>query len=139
MLPASKVQAIGLLVAVAVAGFASGAATITWAGERDARERRCERRSYSQMLQQELGLSDPQRDSLRILMRSHRPRMRAVMDVIRPQMDSLRLEMRAEIRAVLTPAQQAAFDSLLARERAERARADSASNTERRHEDHDEE
>lgn len=125
MLPKSKVLAIGLLVAVAVAGFAAGAATMGWAGE-GARRHDHQRRSYSEMLQQELGLTDAQRDSLRTLMRSHRPRMRAVMDVIRPQMDSLRVELRGEIRAVLTPAQQAAFDSLLARERAERARADSA-------------
>ncbi len=137
MLPTSKVQAIGLLVAVAVAGFASGAATITWAGEKDARDRRCERRSYSGMLQQELGLSDTQRDSLRTLLRNHRPRMRATMEMIRPQMDSLRAEMRAEVRAVLTPAQQAAYDNLLARERAERARADSVSNAQRH--DHEEE
>jgi hypothetical protein len=125
MLPRSKVQAIGLLLAAAVVGFASGAATISWAG--DSGRRHGPPRSYSEMLQNELRLSDAQRDSVRTLLRNHRPRMRAVMDVVRPQMDSLRDELRTEIRAVLTPAQQAAYDTMLSRERAMRARADSAS------------
>lgn len=135
MLPKSKMQAMGLLVAAAVMGFAAGAATISWAGEESRRERP-HRRSYSEMLQQELGLTDLQRDSLRTLLRSHRPRMRSVMEHIRPQMDSLREELRTEIRAVLTPAQQAAYDTMLTRERAMRARADSASlSSPNRHED----
>lgn len=135
MLPKSKMQAIGLLVAAAVVGFASGAATISWAGV-ESRKERHPRRSYSEMLQQELGLTDLQRDSLRTLLRSHRPRMRAVMEHVRPQMDSLRDEMRTEIRAVLTPAQQAAYDTMLTRERRMRARADSASmSAPNRHED----
>ncbi len=120
----SKVQAIGLLVAVTVTGFASGAATASWAGERSERSHWRERCSYTGMLQHELGLTGAQRDSLRAVMRRHRPQMRAVFERVRPEMDSLRAAMHAEMRTVLTPAQQAAFDSLRERERAERARQD---------------
>lgn len=128
MLPTSKIQAIGLLVAVAVAGFAAGAATISYASDHSraaARDWR-EQCSFSGVLQRELRLSDVQRDSLRAIMRRYRPEMRAIFDVVRPRMDSVRARMTAEMRGVLTPAQQAAFDSLRERERAERARADSA-------------
>lgn len=128
----SKIQAIGLLIAVAVAGFAAGAATQSYAHERSGRKdwrRSC---SYSGVLQHELGLSDEQRDSLRAVLQRYRPRMREVFDRIRPEMDSLRAQMRAEMRAMLTPAQQLAFDSLNARERAERTRQERGTNVERR-------
>lgn len=130
MLPKSKLQALGLLVAVAVAGFAAGAATISWAGE-GGKGNRDRRYSYSDRLKDELGLTDQQRDSIRVILRIHRPRARAVMDLVRPQMDSLRAELRAEIRAVLTPAQQASYDNMIVRERAERARQDSIYNAQR--------
>ncbi len=131
MLPTSKIQALGLLLAVAVAGFAAGAATASWAGEDHPGPRDRGRWSYSGRLKEELGLSDPQRDSIRLILRAHRPRARAVMDLVRPQMDSLRGELREEIRAVLTSAQRAAYDSLITRERAERARMDSTHAPER--------
>jgi Spy/CpxP family protein refolding chaperone len=127
----SKLRALLLLAAVAAAGFASGAAAKSWSGGRasappdDWRER-C---SYSGVLQHELGLSAGQRDSLRAIMRRHHPRTRAILAPLRAQLDSLRAEMRAEMRTVLTPAQQERFDSLLARERAERARRDSLRGT----------
>ena len=122
----SKVRAIGLLVAVAVAGFATGAASRTWA---EARARGAvdwrEECSYSGLLAHELRLTPAQRDSIHAIMQRRRPAMRAVFEPLRPQMDSLRALTRAEIRAVLTPQQAAAWDSLRQRERAERERADS--------------
>ena len=126
----SKVKAIGLLAAVAVAGFAAGAATRSWAENRakvpvDWRSE-C---SYSGTMTRELGLTAAQRDSIHAILQRRRPAMRAVFDQVRPQMDSLRAQMHAEIRAVLTPAQAAAWDTLQVRERAERARADSSSGT----------
>ena len=54
--------------------------------------------------------------------------MRAVFESARPRMDSVRHRINDEIRAVLTPDQQRAYEQLLQRERerAERWRADSA-------------
>ena len=122
----SKVKAIGLLVAVAVAGFAAGAASRSWAENRanaaiDWREQ-C---SYSAVMSRELQLTPAQRDSIHAIMQRRRPQMRAVLEPVRPQMDSLRALTRAEIRAVLTPQQASAWDSLHTRERAQRERGDS--------------
>ena len=124
----SKVKAIGLLTAVAVAGFAAGVATRSWAESRvaaaiDWRDQ-C---SYSGTMRRELRLTEAQRDSVHAILQRRRPAMRAVFEQIRPQMDSLRALTHAEIRAVLTPQQAVAWDSLQTRERAERARADSTS------------
>jgi Spy/CpxP family protein refolding chaperone len=124
MLPTSKIQAIGLLLAVAALGFAGGAATRGIAATPAPTDWR-ERCSYSGMLHDRLGISDVQRDSIRALMRAQRPAMRALMAPIQPQMESLRTVMRGEIRAVLTADQRARYDSLLAHEREERLRGDS--------------
>lgn len=117
----SKIQAIGLLAAVGVLGFAAGAATMSQAATKPPTDWR-ERCAYSGMLKDRLGLTDVQRDSIRVIMRSHRGEMEALIQPVRPQMDSVRAVVRAQVRAVLTPAQQAQYDSLGARERAERAR-----------------
>ena len=129
MLPKSKIQAIGLLAAVAVAGFAAGAATMSRADTKPPVDWR-ERCSLSGMLKDRLNLSDAQRDSIRAIMRNHRTEMHTVMERVKPQMDSVRTIVDSEIRAVLTPAQRTAFDSLKAHERAERTareRSDSGS------------
>lgn len=113
MFSSSKAWAVGLLVAIGVAGFASGAATMNYVGaeksersERHDGRRRC---SYSGMLQDELGLSDAQRDSVRSILRRHRPEMNALFEAVRPQMDSIRGQIRVEMMAVLTPEQQEAY------------------------------
>lgn len=124
MLPTSKIQAIGLLAAVAVAGFAAGAATMSRAETRPPVDWR-ERCSLSGMLKDRLGLTDQQRDSIRIIMRSHRGEMHTLMDRVRPQMDSVRKIVNTEVRAVLSSQQRVAYDSLQARDRAEHARLDS--------------
>ena len=53
-------------------------------------------------------------------MRAHRAEMTALMQKVKPQMDSLQAVVRAEVRAVMTPVQAMQYDSLRARERAER-------------------
>ncbi|MBI4542994.1 MAG: periplasmic heavy metal sensor [Gemmatimonadetes bacterium] len=124
MFSTSKLWAIGLLAAIGVAGFASGAATMNYVGERGGRTGgRC---SYSGMLRRDLSLTAAQDDSVRAIMRRHRAEMRAAFETVRPQTDLIRARIRDEIRAVLTPSQQAAFRELTDRERAERARHDSA-------------
>jgi Spy/CpxP family protein refolding chaperone len=125
MVSKSRVTAVGLLVAVAVAGFAAGFATSSWAGgKRNGRERQ----GWSSHLTRELGLTPQQSDSVKAILRRRRPEMRAVFETVRPRMDSVRQHINAEIRAVLTPEQRGAFEAMLERERArvERWRADSA-------------
>jgi len=124
MLPTSKIQALGLLAAVAALGFAAGAFTRTGSATAAPIDWR-ERCSYSGMLHDRLGLTDIQRDSLRALMRSQRPAMRALMAPMQPQVDSMRNNMRVEIRALLTPEQRVRYDSMIAREREDRNRGDS--------------
>lgn len=129
MFSTSKLWAIGLLAAIGVAGFASGAATMNYVGERGGRTGgRC---SYAGMLRRDLRLTAAQDDSVRAIMRRHRAEMRTAFETVRPQMDLIRARIRDEIRAVLTPSQQAAFRELMDRERAERARHDSAAPAER--------
>jgi Spy/CpxP family protein refolding chaperone len=131
MLTRSKLMAVGLLAAVAVAGFAAGAATVSYASDsgKQHRHERNERWSYSGMLQQELGLTDAQRDTVRAIVRRHRPEMRAVYESVQPRLDSIQTNLRAEISAMLTAEQQHQYEALTARlaaERAQRVRNDSA-------------
>jgi len=118
MFAKSKIQALGLLAAVAVASFAAGA-TIKRADAAPPTDWR-ERCSYSGMLKDRLGLTEVQRDSIRTLMRSRRPAMRTLMSPIQPQVDSLRTDIRDKVRAVLTADQRVLYDSLLAHDREER-------------------
>lgn len=125
MFSQSKLSAVGLLAAVAVAGFAAGFATSSFAGGRRANGR--ERPSWSGRLTTELRLTPAQSDSVRAILQRHRGEMRAVFESARPRMDSVRHRINEEIRAVLTPDQQRTYERLLQRERerAERWRADS--------------
>jgi Spy/CpxP family protein refolding chaperone len=116
----SKAWAVGLLIAVAVAGFAAGAATESWLLHRG---RGAD--GYAGYLTRELKLSAAQHDTVVAILRRHRHEMRAVYAQIRPQMDSVRARVSDEIRRALTPQQQTAYQQLLDRDRAERARADS--------------
>jgi Spy/CpxP family protein refolding chaperone len=116
----SKAWAIGLLIAVAVAGFAAGFAVQGWASRRGRGD------GYSGYLTRELGLTAAQHDSVAAILRRHRPEMHAIFMTIRPQIDSARGRISDEIRSLLTPEQQPAYQKLLDHDRAERARADSA-------------
>jgi len=116
----SKAWAVLLLVAVAAAGFAAGLAVQSWASRRGRAD------GYSGYLTKELGLSAAQHDSIAAILRRHRPEMHAIFMTIRPQIDSARARVNDEIRGLLTPAQQPAYQKLLDRDRADRARADSA-------------
>jgi Spy/CpxP family protein refolding chaperone len=116
----SKAWAVGLLVAVAAVGFAAGFAVQSWTAHPGRPD------GYSGYLTRELGLTAAQHDSVAAILRRHRPEMHAIFLTIRPQIDSARTRVNDEIRGVLTPAQQPAYQKLLDRDRAERARADSA-------------
>ncbi len=126
MFDKSKAWAIGLLIAVAVAGFAAGLAVQSWASHRGRGD------GYSGYLTRELGLTAAQHDSVAAILRRHRPELHAIFVTIRPQIDSARTRVNDEIRAVLTAAQQPPYQQLLDRDRAERARADSAAAAQQR-------
>ena len=122
----SKVWAVVLLIAVAVAGFAAGMAVQSWASHRGRGD------GYSGYLTHELGLTAAQHDSVAAILRRHRPEMHRIFLTIRPQIDSARTRISEEIRGLLTPAQQSAYQKLLDRDRADRARADSAAAAQQR-------
>jgi hypothetical protein len=115
-----------MLIAVAAAGFAAGLAVQSWASHRGRGD------GYSGYLTHELGLTSAQHDSVAAILRRHRPEMHAIFLTIRPQLDSARSRVNDEIRAVLTQAQQPAYQKLLDRDRTERARADSAAAAQQR-------
>src|SRR3990172_7039034 len=126
MLSKSKLLALLLLVAVAAAGFFAGRAV------GDASDgRRRERPSFSGMLQDSLGLTDAQRDSVQVILVRHRAEMQAIMESVRPRMDSVRLHVNNEIPAALRADRRARFEHLGARWRAGRARRDSMHRAER--------
>jgi len=120
MFDKSRIWAVGLLIAVAAAGFGAGLAVQSWASHRERAD------GYSGYLTKELGLSTAQHDSVAAILRLRRPEMHAIFMTIRPQIDSARARVNEEIRGLLTPAQQSAYQKLLDRDRADRARADSA-------------
>jgi Spy/CpxP family protein refolding chaperone len=124
MFDKSKAWAITLLVAVAAAGIAAGAYGGGWYSRRHG----CggDHGTYSGYLADQLKLGHAQHDSVVAILRRHRPEMRAIMATVRPRTDSVRARIADEIRVVLTPAQREAYQRLLDRDRAERARADSA-------------
>jgi hypothetical protein len=130
----SKAFAIGLLVAVLLAGIAIGATGSRWMmGHRAPPPR--PNRAYADRLAQQLGLDSAQRDSVAGILRRYDPQMRTIFRSVEPQLDSLRERLRTEIRAQLTPAQRTTYQQLIERERARLARRDSASQRGDRHND----
>lgn len=124
MLSKSKVLALLLLVAVAATGFFGGRAAAHVGNRGDCR--RPQRASFSGMLQDSLGLSDAQRDSVRAILVRHRADFDAVMESVRPRMDSLRLLVNNEIAATLPADKRDRFEQLRDQWRTERARRDSS-------------
>ena len=135
MFKQSKAFAIGLLVAVFVAGIALGAVGIRWTAGRHAPPR--PRVGYADRLAQQLQLTPVQRDSVAAILQRFDPRMRAIFTRVQPQMDSLRQELRNAIKARLTAPQQTAYQQLIERERERFARRDSASQSPPRRDDDD--
>jgi hypothetical protein len=130
----SKFFAIGLLIAVFLAGIGAGASGGRWLAEHHGPPPR-PNRGYADRLAQQLKLSDGQRDSVAAILRRFDPQMRAIFEAARPQMDSLRERLRGEIRAQLTPEQQTAYQQIIDRDRARFQRRDSAAQRGERHND----
>lgn len=126
MFSQSRLLAAALLVAVFIAGGATG-----WAVSRstlmlpphgggpDA---------LTAYLAKRLDLDAAQQDAVRAVLSRHRTEMQAIMSTVRPRLDSLRTTIRAEITAQLTPAQRDRYTRLLAElehQRDERGHRDS--------------
>lgn len=73
-------------------------------------------------LASKLGMTTEQQSTLDSLLDIRRRDMRAVLDPVQPALDSIGAHTNAQIRAMLTPAQQATWDQLR-RESQERERA----------------
>jgi Spy/CpxP family protein refolding chaperone len=82
---------------------------------------------YVRLLDRELDLSPAQQDSVRAILRRSSGAMESLWAAVRPRFDSLRTMIRAEVRAQLTPEQQARYQDLVRRLDAGRRRPDSAS------------
>jgi Spy/CpxP family protein refolding chaperone len=134
MLNKSRILALTLLLAIGAAGFFSGHATGTYRGEKSKECARRGRPSYSGLLQDSLGLTDAQRDTVQAILIRHRSEMNAVFESVRPRMDSLRLAVNNEIAAALPADKRDDFAAFRDRMRAERARRDSMHRAERERE-----
>lgn len=117
--------ASGLIVVMLLVGVAGGVALDRWvlrphAGNRPSaawmRDGRFDparvRDRAAGRLAHELHLTNEQRTKMDSLMRRQQREAAEVMRSIRPRLDSVTARTQAELRAVLTAAQQEAFDSL---------------------------
>lgn len=75
------------------------------------------RQSYVDWLTAELQLTEQQREHVAAVFERNREQVRALWQETRPAFEELKTQLRAQIRETLTGEQQAAYDSLLARER----------------------
>jgi Spy/CpxP family protein refolding chaperone len=109
---------VGAAVALgAVLGAAAAPGLMFRAWERGrAEERMLDRFS------RELRLSDEQRGQVAAILESKRQRIDALRAEIRPKFQDIHASASAEIRAILTPDQQPAFDAIEARHNAQRER-----------------
>ncbi len=113
----SRSAAIRLLaLAFALGGLVGGAATmLAERGSRSEGSRDGGPEGYVTMLKVELGLSADEQQVVGDILRRHEPAMDSIWQIVRPQFDAERKIVRHEIRAVLTPAQAAKYDRLIAR------------------------
>lgn len=112
-------KASALLALAVIAGGAAGSALTAHSaacttGSKQPGE------GFVSLLTAELGLSDAQQDSVRVVLARHNGPMDALWDEIRPRVDSLRRVVRLEIAPHLTAEQQGKFTALTARLDAER-------------------
>jgi len=106
--------AVALLLTF-VAGALAGAAWERFQHRRDHAGTREHR--IGEMMKHRYGLSDGQAARIEAIVTRRRPRVDSLMATIEPQVRAAFDSTNAEIRAVLTPAQRAAFDRDQARRR----------------------
>lgn len=106
-----------LLLAALVGGAIGSAATARVVGHRHQSSGGPGRHSewYVDMLRRELDLTPGQQDSVRTILRHRRAVMDSMWAALRPRMELMRDSIRADVRAILTPAQQGRFAEVTAR------------------------
>lgn len=111
-----KLWAAALLGVVFTTGAVAGSmATSAWS-ERDRDEwRERNRRSFSEMLNEELSLGDAQTAGVARIIEDFRPRLCEIWSEMRPRYQSMRTEVNDQIRELLNPEQQEAFEVILNR------------------------
>lgn len=120
-----RAWAIAVLVAAVLVGAAAGWELKDLTGDL-AEPRYRETGAMVTYLAHELGLSKSQQDSVRAVLRRHRPELEAIRNLVRARFDSLRTTMQSEISAQLTSAQQQRYRDLLARVERQDQEVDSA-------------
>jgi hypothetical protein len=102
-----------LLAATFVGGLLLGGGAVAFLRRPDGPPRGGPRSDwYLGHLQQELGLSPVQRDSVRAVLDRYGPRMDSLMQEIRPRLDTLRGDMRTEIERFLDQRQRNEFEKM---------------------------
>jgi hypothetical protein len=123
----SRTGAVAMLIAAFAFGGLVGGAATTMADRRTHKtrgDRPPQRPSYVDRLGTDLGLSEPQKDSVRAILERHQPAMDSLWETIRPLMQSERQAIRNQIAAMLTPEQQAKYVELQRQDSLRRAEAE---------------
>ena len=120
-------KAAGVVLLTALAGAAVGSAvTVRQLGHRfgwsGGHHHWTE--GYVRLLDKDLKLTGPQRDSVAAILRRHTSDMDSVWAVVGPRMDTIREAIRAEIRQQLTAEQQARYAEVVRRIDADRERTE---------------
>jgi Spy/CpxP family protein refolding chaperone len=107
-----------LLAASFVLGGLVGGAATSFADRRGHGGGHGDRRrpSFIEHLTEELQLTAAERDSVQAVLDRHQPAMDSLWQAIRPQFESERQAIRTEISALLTPAQQARYVTMMQRQ-----------------------
>ena len=103
---------VGVVVDRSIVGSPGAGAS----ADREGRDRD-RRQSYVDWLTAELQLTEAQRDHVAAVLERNREQVQALWQETRPAFEELKTQLRAQVREILTAEQQAAYDSLLARER----------------------
>ena len=110
----NRLKAGALLVVVFAAGADVGWSAQRWTDLRWTPRYR-DAGAMVAFLTKQLSLSGAQRDSVRAVLKRHRPELDSIWHLVHPRMDSLRVMMHREIDAQLSPAQQRRYASLVRR------------------------
>ncbi len=122
MTETSRRKAIGLLLLVGILGGVVGSGITTLAMTRGTGPRGHDRGSdwYVVLLQRELDLSGPQRDSVQAVLDRYAAPMDGIWTDMESRIDSLRLAIRGEIAAQLSADQRSRYTEVTTRLDAER-------------------
>jgi Spy/CpxP family protein refolding chaperone len=113
-----RTLAFVFLLGALLTGSALGFTTSRVLAAREPAVRVSDQRSLRDVLAQRLDLSPDQRAAIDSILDARREAMEAVMARVRPEMDSVRVASRAAMRRLLSPAQQAEFDRMVAESQA---------------------